>query len=495
MSRVKKLKQEGASIPALKDSDKDALVQEIASGIAYDMRWYSNWMESYWNPNPVMRSSKFTGYHLIEEMDADGHIYNVMSSRKDALLSKPYYVYSAKPDDPFEDFKAAFVAWNKDHIKELVKKKREMQSALNYGFSFNEMIFGYSDVEIPDRTVKKNGIIRQIKGGRISNALIIKDIKTRVPSAFGFDGKGNPSMVPADPKGITRASAGARLLTEEEIQHFIILTHDPRFGSRYGWPLPISFFWDYLMKKAGKIWRMIYIEKYGMPYLKGTYPAQTNKEGAGGTDQFEARLKGLQKNSWIMTPEGFAIEFVDAMNKSGTIDVYGNLMEFVDGNISEVVLGHRQAVTKNAESPFSTDTQPTLLRQDKLEMDATEHDAAWNDQVIPLLIDFNFQYNSFYPYIVTDVQPQSDKNKRAFQFAAASNLGLDLSRSQVREELALREPEDEADTLRAVGVDMSPLDTGEAGQGGDNMKNQEKDANSGKQTARKKSSINISMSL
>jgi phage gp29-like protein len=175
-----------------------------------------------------------------------------------------------------------------------------------------------------------------------------------------------------------------------------------------------------------------------------------------------------------MTPEGFAINFVEAV-KSSTIDVYQNLMDFCDGNISEVTLGHRHATDSASVGSFSSaEVKEGALRQDKLESDAAELDAVFNDQLIPRLIDWNFEPNGLYPYVETDVAQESDKNKRIFQFSAASNLGLDLSKSQIRDEMKLNEPEDENDILRPVGVDLSPTNVGEGSTlGGENSKNEE----------------------
>lgn len=499
-----------ARLPAVRDYNiqpvvRDRMISEIASGIGIDLRNFQNWEESFYNPNPVMHGpgTKWLSYRSFEEMDADAKVYNVLSTRKEALLARNYYIKSAIPGDPTEDFKAAFVAWNLDHIPSLMQKKREIMSALDYGFSVTEMILGYRSVVIPPKKIKKNGVTTTSPGGKKDDALCIVDLKTKLPSAFAFDNGGNMSMVNVAPGTQPAFSGyGSRPLTLDELQHFLVLTHDCRFGSRFGWPLKASMFWDYLMKKAGKIWRMIYIEKYGMPYLKGTYPENTQETGIGSIAEFEDKLKGLQKNSWIMAPEGFVIEFVDHMNKSGSIDVYQNLMDFCDGNISEVGLGHRQATSAaQVGASASAEVKEGPLRQDKLEMDAAELDAVFNDQLIPRLIDWNFPQNGLYPYLMTDVKPEGDKNKRIFQFATALNLGLPLSKSQVRDEMKFNEPEDEADTLEMAqdgGIDMSPTDVGEGSTaGGENMKNEEiaSDVRKSAQKLAKRGAIQMTINL
>lgn len=462
------------------------IIDKIAGGLAYDLKLYNNWISDYFNPNPVMKTAKFRqegGYAAFESMDGDAHVLNCMSTLKDELLSRTCYVRSAKPGDATEDKKAALVAWNLDHIKQVAQKKREILSALDYGFSVTEAILEQINVKIPAKQLKKNNIITDIPEINMPNAVVIRDLQTKVPTAFSFDAAGNLMICEQSAANLGFISSGPshRILNNEELQHFLVLTHDPRFGSRYGWPLKASFFFDVLMKRAAKIYRMIFVEKYSMPYLVGTYPAGANSAGNTRVSDFENIIRGAQKNSWMVKPEGFAIEFVDAMEKSGSMDVYQNLLDFCDGNISEVTLGHRHAVDSASVGSFSSaEVKEAALRQTKLEALASEMDGLFNDQFIPRLIDFNFTPNGLYPYVITDVEPEADKNKRIFQFSAASNLGLPLSPSQLRDEMKLNEPEDDADILMPVGVDMSPTNVGEGNNGGadpnlggENSKNEE----------------------
>jgi len=450
---------------------RDVAIREIASGIAYDMRIYQNWMQSYWDPNPVHRSSKWT-WSEYQNMDADPHIYNCFSIRKEQLTCRPYYVRSARPDDEFENFKAAFIAQMLDNIPQLAQKKREMLSALDNGFSVNEMIFDTADMVIPDKPLrKKGGTTKVIKGGTLKNAFVVADIKSRLTSAFTFDGLGNMSMLdvpPAQPGKMSTGYGSPRLLTAEELQHFLVLTHDPRFGWRGGWPLKATIFWSSIGKRAANIYRQIFIEKYGMPYLKGTYNTTDPAEQA----KFETKLKSLQKNSWIMLPEGFALEFVTAMAVGrGASDSYSDAITFYDGNISEAILGHREAVTSPSGAFASAELKEAPLRQEKLESDATMLDSLFYDQMIRRVIDANFIPNGFYPYVVTDCEPESDLNKAVFRYSALYNMHVPLSVSQLREDLGVREPESIEDTLLMDDSGGADTNTFQDKTGGDNMKN------------------------
>jgi len=245
-------------------------------------------------------------------------------------------------------------------------------------------------------------------------------------------------------------------LDAEQLQHFMVCTHDPRNGSRKGTPLLAVMFWDYLIKRATKIYRDIYIQKYAIPMIKGTYNSSNTTE----IGNFETKLKGAQNNSYLMFPEGFAIEFVDHVNKSGTVDVFQNVLDYCDGNFSEVGLGDREA----AKTPADKEGK---LRQEKLEADITVMDGYYNDDLINQLIDFNFEYDGYYPYQVTNAMTAAAVDKKLFQAQTVNNIGLPLSASQLREISGFREPEDASDEIPGKNVA-----SGENQSSGNNQKNQ-----------------------
>lgn len=421
---------------------KQRAYDEIAAGIYYDMTYYNNWMEQYWNPNPVHRATQWTGYQLYDHMDADGHIYNVMSMRKVSQLSRPVVVRSAMPGDYTEDKKAALVKANLDSIKKILLKKRNILSNQDFGFSVTEMLFENRDVKLPAASVGRK---RQFRGGTIENAFMIKDLRTKIPSAFSFDGLHNLYMtqVVSSGFGAHTAGANAKKLDAEARMHFIVATHEPRFDNDYGWPLKTPMFWDWLGKKALRMYRMIYVEKYGMPVTHGTYPPGSAREGESGTLKFFDNLKAIQKNSVVMSPEGFVVKFLDNATHAGSVDIFQNYFDYFDGNISETALGHRTAVSSQdtGQSPFSDGAnEKAALRQDLLEMDAAALDSVFNDQVIPILCDMNFGTNGLYPYVKTIVEPEADLDKEIFRLQAAYNMKIPLSLSQIRDKFGWDEP-------------------------------------------------------
>lgn len=451
----------------------------IASGISYDMQWYQQWQPLYGNPNPIIRSAKFLtegGYGVLQTMSYHPHIYNILSVLKDWLMSRKWEIRSADPKDERENFKAAFIAWQMDRIPQIVQKKRQMMSHLEYGRSITEMILGRETVVIPKKTEKRNNKTRIITaGGTIKDAIVIRDLETKVPTAFNFDKSGrleitkkrtNQAEYMTQPDQYIDQN-GYRPLSDEELQHFLIMSHDPQFGWPEGTPLLAIMFWDYLIERATRVYRMIFAEKYGMPFLKGTYPADASPDQQ---TLFKEIIKGLQKNSWAMLPEGLNVDFVDAIDRAGSMDVYQNIIDACHGNMSEAALGHRHAVdSPSVGGEGAAEVKEGAVKQEKGEMYAQELDGVINDQLIRRLIDWNFSdSNGFYPYIVTQVRPEADLTKEVFRFQASYNMNIPFSLAQYREAMGLLEPMDADDIV--VNTD-GKTDGKPAKEDGENMEN------------------------
>lgn len=439
--------------------DKEQAVRRIAAAIDSDVKHYSSWRSSFAEQNPVIRSSKFIsegGYAVFEAMNANPVIKNVMSASKDAVILRPWHIMPAIPNDPRQEFKAMFVSWVIDHIPFLDAKKKEMLSDKDYGYSVTEKIFAQKDVTIPGKTTKKRGIETKINGKTMKNALIVVDLQTKPCTAFDFDRYGNMLMAKIDP---TRRSIlygdyvvnQFDYLSEEELRHFMVSTHDPQNGHRKGEPVKAAMFWSYLIEKATTVYCQIFAERQGMAIMQGTFPAQAEAtpEGRAEVDAFEERLKGAQKNSYILAPEGFAINFIEAVGKSASFDIFSAIIERCHGNYREAALGDREAGKTPEDKEGS-------LHKDKLKVYCKNLDALFNDDLIKQLIDFNFEYDGFYPYMVTNTRTPEEIDKFLFQASTIHNIGYDLSLSQLEEVSGFRAPEDEADTLPGSNAGSTP---------------------------------------
>lgn len=437
--------------------DKEQAVRRIAAAIDSDIKHYQSWRSGYAEQNPVIRSAKFQsegGYAVFEAMNANPVIKDVMSKSKDAVILCDWHIMPAIKGDPRQEFKAMFVSWVIDHIPYLDAKKKEILSDKDDGYSVTEKAFAVKDVTIPGRTTKKRGIETKINGKTMKSARIVVDLQKKPCTAFDFDRYGNMLMAKVDrqPSNLIYSDYVAgnfEYLNEEELRHFMVSTHDPQNGSRKGEPVKAAMFWSYLIEKATTVYQQIFAERQGMAILRGTFPAgaEATPEGRAEVDALWERMKGAQKNSLIMAPDGYALEYIDAVGKTASFDIFAAIIERCQGNYREVALGHREA---------SPDDKGGPLHKDKLKVYGKNMDALFNDDLIKQLIDFNFEYDGFYPYMVTNTRTQEEVDKKIFQAVSLHNAGYALSLGQLEEITGWRPPEDEADTL--PGVDSGSIE-------------------------------------
>lgn len=424
----------------------DPIVKEIAGEIGHDLERFQYMMKTH-NPNPIHKNPKFTGLHLFEEMDTDSRVYNVMRIRKDGLRRRKSWI---RPGDSSEDqaIKTANTIYNLKKIDDLKQKKKEVTACLDFGYTFTELIVGQETYLLE---YEYKGEKKTIE---MKNAWVIKDLRSRPVTAFWFDDQNRAYFAgnskESDYFGLFRNGSEGRLLTARELQRFMIVTHDPRWGSRSGWSVKIPMFPPYLSKKAARVWRLLHVHHHAMPIPHGKYPrgpGAPGKTGVGGTDEFKKKLQALHQATYLMTPEGFAVEFLKAM-ATGDLDPYQNLLDYSDYEIAESGLGHREATSQAGTGSYASEVlKSTALRQEILEADGGMLDTAFNDQYIKRLCDWNFPSTGIYPKQYTDVTAMRDLSATISQYETGHSMGIDHSKAQIRREMGWEPPVDDDDRL------------------------------------------------
>ena len=87
-------------------------------------------------------------------------------------------------------------------------------------------------------------------------------------------------------------------------------------------------------KKHGiKFW-LIFLDKFGMPTARGTYPAGATADQK---KTLMAAVDAIHSETGVIVPEGMVIELLEA-SRSGNV-TYESLCEYMDKQISKAVLG------------------------------------------------------------------------------------------------------------------------------------------------------------
>ena len=113
---------------------------------------------------------------------------------------------------------------------------------------------------------------------------------------------------------------------------FIIHTFHPEDDNPYGWGMGGRLFYPVLFKRKLAEFALAYADKFGSPSGKGTYP--DGREDL--KDALIDAMNNMAQDSGIAIPEGCNFEWM-SLQGSGT-DVYTNLMDYFDREISKAVL-------------------------------------------------------------------------------------------------------------------------------------------------------------
>lgn len=287
------------------------------------------------NPDPIVRSK---GLKIYKEMAQDDQIKVCTDIRIQARLSTPWEIVPGIAGNKQSEEMA-------DFIKECLTRMRgnfetdmeQIYSAISYGFSLAEKVFEY------------------IERGRFKGKIGLKAIKVREPYNYDFkvdahgnmlgliyvgmtgrdqdnpqtigtskDGYSNPNLILSG--SLNSLNAIVPDLTKPEgsrwqmgtiqnpfpPQKFIIYSYNTQFGNWYGRSDYLAAFPWWLMKKHGRKFWAIWLERYASPFLTATYKrdAGLKAESLKAVDDFirnmQARNGIRLSDAWTLTPIQFS---------------------------------------------------------------------------------------------------------------------------------------------------------------------------------------------
>lgn len=238
---------------------------------------------------------------------------------------------------------------------------------------------------------------------------------------------------------------------------FITHVHKSKSGLPIRGGLARPAAWAYLFKNFDlKAW-VLFAEVYGHPLRVGRYHSAASE-----TDK-EILLKAVRNiaaDASAIIPEGMVIEFIDA-KASGNAVVYEKLAEYLDRQISKLVLG--QTGTTDTGSRVGTANAHEKVREDIEAADSRQLENTINRDLVRPLIDLNFGPCAAYPRIAIYREEQEDLSALVENLAKLVPLGLKVEASVIRDKMGLPDPEPGAECL---GVAAPPETTPPATQPG-----------------------------
>lgn len=211
--------------------------------------------------------------------------------------------------------------------------------------------------------------------------------------------------------------------------------------------------WCYLFKNFDVKGWIQFAEQHGRPIRLGKYHA------AATADERRTLLRAVRSiggDAAAIIPQGMEIEFVQQANTASAADFYERLAKYMDQQISKLVLG-QTATTDAIAGGHAVGREHNDVRNDIERADCRALASALTDYVVRPMVDLNYGPQQRYPRLRIGRAEQTDIPALVSALGTLVPLGLDVSKSEIRSKLGLREPESPEDRLTA-GNEPQPID-------------------------------------
>lgn len=393
------------------------------------------WYQLQWNPWLAMA--------IYEDMeDKDSTLFSCLEKRRDGVLALPRRVVPAS--DSRRDRKIA------EFVEETLHNFWGGNTAALDTESDENPFEAFLDEAL--EAVGDGVTIGEIIFANASDRVYISEVKFKPQQLFAFGGTniaGYSTNILAYPQngqlclrqGVMIENMLGGDLPENK---FFVFSYRPRKGNRWGSALKRKCFWQTWIKKNGVKGWLRYIEK-----SSATVVARYN-DGAGKEEQQNAvdSATAVQEESAVAIPKKFLLEVHEMVRNIGAS--HKELVdEFCNAEISRTIVG--QTLTGRGSDGGGTRALGEVherVEARKIEGDANKLAAVITKRLIRPIVLLNFGPNANLPsYKFVTEQEESLDNKAKRFGVARKEIGIELSKKQVREELELDTPEDEEDRL------------------------------------------------
>lgn len=260
------------------------------------------------------------GFEALRDVMRDPHTFAVLQKRWGAVVEREYEVIPAS--DKRIDKKAA------ELVERQLKAIGSFDEELDEGELVPNIYGGFDQVCYNLLKAELYGFQpAEIIYGTNGTEIYPKQIKDKSPGRFVYlaGDKGYRFRL------LTLKSPwnGVKLPPKKFITH----TFHPEDDNPYGWGMGGRLFYPVMFKRKLAEFALVYADKFGSPTGKATYPH--GREDL--RDKLIEAMKDVAQEAVIVVPEGCNFEWMTIAQGGG--DVYTNLMDYFDREISKTVLG------------------------------------------------------------------------------------------------------------------------------------------------------------
>jgi phage gp29-like protein len=325
-------------------------------------------------PQDAILAGRQLSYATYEQLLRDDQVAATFAQRRLASTSREWEVRPGG-DKRLDKQAAKFLEAQLQHIRwDSVTDK--MLFGVYYGYAVGECLW------------KRDG-----------SYVVLDAIKVRKQRRFGFAPNGELRL-------LTSSQPFGEPVPPAKFWHFACGADND--DEPYGLGLAHWLYWPVQFKRNGLKFWLIFLDKFGMPTAKGTYPNNATQPER---ERLLAALAAIQTDSGIIVPEGMQIELIEAA-RSGSVD-YAQMLARMDASIAKVVLG--QTLTTEVGSAGGNRALGDVhmdVRQDLVKADADLVCQSFNTTVARWLTEWNFP-GAAIPQVWRNLEEPEDLNSRA----------------------------------------------------------------------------------
>lgn len=122
---------------------------------------------------------------------------------------------------------------------------------------------------------------------------------------------------------------------------FICPTFEGKYDNPYGRAILSSCFWPVTFKKAGFKFLVTFVEKYGMPWVKGTHNSNDQEK----IDQFAEDIESMIQDGVIVLKKDEEDITFEHGNSTASSEIYGGLIALCREEINYAILNHNSGTS------------------------------------------------------------------------------------------------------------------------------------------------------
>ncbi len=310
------------------------------------------------DPDPVLKKQR-KDISVYRDLLADAHVWACVQSRKSGVMGLEWEIDRGKAKSRLAKFiQDLFEDWD---IYQVMSDILEAP------------LYGYQPIEVVWE--------------KVGSYLLPTKVEAKPPEWFQFDSENQLRYAPPYQKeapypGAKKDNIGYFLPPYK----FLLPRYNATYYNPYGERILARVFWPVTFKKGGLKFWVIFAEKYGMPYIIGKHP-----RGIGDQEiqKLADTLDAMIQDAVAAIPDDSSIELVEAAGKSGSADVYRNLIELCNAEISKAILGQTLTTEVGSRGSYAASKTHFDVRQDIIDADKRLVENTLN-QLIRWIVEINF---------------------------------------------------------------------------------------------------------